>query len=127
MRKELLYRELSRKILVLDGAMGTMLQAFHLGEQDFRGEIFRDHPRPLAGDNDVLSLTRPDLVRSVHRQYLEAGADAAFAVVSLHSFSYHHGVLATTIWQTGLPPFAMRNGAAKRLPSFGRRCFDPSE
>ena len=54
-------------------------------------------------------------------------SDAAFAVVSLHSFSYHHGVLATTIWQAGLPPSATRNGALKRFPSFGRRCFDPSE
>jgi 5-methyltetrahydrofolate--homocysteine methyltransferase len=63
--------------MVLDGAMGTMIQSFKLGEADFRGERFRDHPRPLKGDNDVLSLTRPDVVSSIHRAYFEAGADFA--------------------------------------------------
>ncbi|HWP64135.1 MAG TPA: methionine synthase [Candidatus Binatia bacterium] len=65
----------ARRILVLDGAMGTMLQAHRLGEADFRGERFADHPRDLRGDNDLLVLTRPDLVAAIHRAYLEAGAD----------------------------------------------------
>lgn len=67
---------LSERILVFDGAIGTMLQAERLDEDDFRGEVLSDHPKPLQGLHDVLSLTRPELVERVHRQYLEAGADA---------------------------------------------------
>ena len=65
----------AEKILILDGAMGTMLQAGHPTAADFNGGEFASHPVPLAGDNDVLNITRPDLVKSVHRAYLEAGAD----------------------------------------------------
>ncbi|RMG43110.1 MAG: methionine synthase [Acidobacteria bacterium] len=70
-----LFELLSRRILVLDGAMGTMLQAQGLGEEDFRGDRFRDHPVPLAGCNDLLVLTQPELVSSIHDRYLAAGAD----------------------------------------------------
>ena len=65
----------AKRILILDGAMGTMLQAGHPTAADFNGGEFASHPVPLSGDNDVLNLTRPDLVKSVHRAYLEAGAD----------------------------------------------------
>jgi 5-methyltetrahydrofolate--homocysteine methyltransferase len=66
---------LRQRILVLDGAMGTMIQSYHLAESDFRGERLRDHPRDLAGNNDLLCLTRPDVITEIHRAYLEAGAD----------------------------------------------------
>jgi 5-methyltetrahydrofolate--homocysteine methyltransferase len=66
---------LARRILVLDGAMGTMIQRLQLTEADFRGDRFRSHPRDLRGDNDLLTLTRPDLIARIHQQYLEAGAD----------------------------------------------------
>ncbi len=66
---------LSRRILILDGAMGTMIQRHQLTEADFRGERFRDHPRDLKGDNDLLVLTRPEVIAGIHRQYLEAGSD----------------------------------------------------
>ncbi len=66
---------LGRRILVLDGAMGTMVQRHRLTEADFRGDRFRGHARDLRGDNDVLVLTRPDVIGGIHRQYLEAGAD----------------------------------------------------
>jgi 5-methyltetrahydrofolate--homocysteine methyltransferase len=66
---------LSKRILVLDGAMGTMIQRHALTEADFRGERFRNHPRDLRGDNDLLVLTRPDVIAAIHRQYLEAGSD----------------------------------------------------
>ncbi len=66
---------LARRILVLDGAMGTMIQAYALGEADFRGDRFRDWPRDLRGNNDLLSLTQPDIIRAIHAAYLEAGAD----------------------------------------------------
>ena len=66
---------LSRRILVLDGATGTMIQKFGLTEEDYRGERFLDHPYLLKGNNDLLCLTRPDVVAEIHRKYLDAGAD----------------------------------------------------
>jgi 5-methyltetrahydrofolate--homocysteine methyltransferase len=66
---------LAQRILVLDGAWGTMLQGAGLADEDFRGERFRDHPRDVKGDPDLLNLTRPDVVLDVHRKYLAAGAD----------------------------------------------------
>jgi 5-methyltetrahydrofolate--homocysteine methyltransferase len=66
---------LSERIVVLDGAMGTMIQRYKLGEADYRGERFKDHPKDLKGNNDLLQLTRPDVIREIHEQYLEAGAD----------------------------------------------------
>ncbi len=66
---------LSERILILDGAMGTMIQALELDENDFRGKRFRDHPKPLRGNNDLLSLTQADKIKSIHRTFLQAGAD----------------------------------------------------
>src|SRR5579864_625619 len=66
---------LARRLLVLDGAMGTMVQRHRLTEADFRGARFRSHAHDLKGDNDVLVLTRPDVIAGIHREYLEAGAD----------------------------------------------------
>ena len=76
MSAEVRLRELlEERILVLDGAWGTMLQGAGLVDADYRGERFRDHPREVAGDPDLLNLTRPDVILDVHRQYLAAGAD----------------------------------------------------
>src|SRR3984893_12870710 len=66
---------LEQRILILDGAMGTMVQQFKLREEDYRGTLLADHPRNLKNNNDILCLTRPDIVFQIHRQYLEAGAD----------------------------------------------------
>lgn len=66
---------LKEKILVLDGAMGTMIQTYNLEEKDFRGERFKDHHCALKGNNDILALTRPDVIDRIHAAYLEAGAD----------------------------------------------------
>ena len=66
---------LRERILVLDGAMGTMIQRYNLEEKDFRNEQLRDHPHPLKGNNDLLSITRPDIIKEIHKQYFEAGAD----------------------------------------------------
>ena len=68
---------LNERILVLDGAMGTMIQRHKLEEEDFRGERFKDHAHSLKGNNDLLSLTRPDIIKEIHAQYFEAGADIA--------------------------------------------------
>jgi 5-methyltetrahydrofolate--homocysteine methyltransferase len=73
--REHLERLLAERILILDGAMGTMIQAYRLGESDFRGRAFADHPRDLRGCNDLLSLTRPEVVLEIHHKYLDAGAD----------------------------------------------------
>ena len=64
---------LAQRIVVIDGAMGTMIQARRLQEQDYRGERFKDNPKDLKGNSDVLNLTRPDVITDIHRAYLEAG------------------------------------------------------
>ncbi|MCZ6899942.1 MAG: homocysteine S-methyltransferase family protein [Bacteroidetes bacterium] len=70
-------RILQDRILVLDGAMGTMIQGYGLEEEDFRGERFKDHSSDLKGNNDLLSITRPDIIKEIHAKYFEAGADIA--------------------------------------------------
>ena len=74
-RAQALPQILTQRIAVLDGAMGTMIQRYKLGEAEFRGERFKDHPKDLKGNNDLLQLTRPDVIREIHEQYLAAGAD----------------------------------------------------
>ena len=74
---------LSQRILILDGAMGTMIQRLNLTEEQFCGTQFEDHNKPLKGNNDLLCLTQPDAIREVHRAYLEAGAD----IVETNTFS----------------------------------------
>ena len=76
-------KALQDKILVLDGAMGTMLQAYKFTEEDFRAERFKDHPCSLQGNNDLLSLTQPEAIKAVHRAYFEVGAD----IVETNTFS----------------------------------------
>ena len=66
---------LRERVLVLDGAMGTMIQGYGLGEDDFRGEHFGDAAGELKGDNELLSLTRPDVIRDIHEAFLAAGSD----------------------------------------------------
>lgn len=73
---------LKERILVLDGAMGTMIQGYGLTEEDFRGERFKNHSYPLKGNNDLLSITKPDVIKEIHAKYFEAGAD----IVETNSF-----------------------------------------
>jgi 5-methyltetrahydrofolate--homocysteine methyltransferase len=84
---------LKQRILILDGAMGTMIQRHKLEEEDFRGDILKDHPHPLKGNNDLLSLTRPDIIKDIHRQYYEAGADMVetntFGSTTVAQADYH--------------------------------------
>ena len=70
-----LRQDLGRRILLLDGAMGTMIQGYKLSEADFRGERFANHGKDLKGNNDLLAITRPDIIKDIHRAYFEAGAD----------------------------------------------------
>lgn len=76
-------KELEKRVLILDGAMGTMIQQHPLEETDFRSHRFKEHPSPLKGNNDLLSLTQPEIIKSIHRAYFEAGAD----IVETNTFS----------------------------------------
>lgn len=87
--KSVLSSLLQNQILVMDGAMGTLIQRYKLAEEDFRGDRFKTHKLPLKGNNDLLSLTRPDIISAIHDTYLEAGAD----IIETNTFS------ATTIAQ----------------------------
>jgi 5-methyltetrahydrofolate--homocysteine methyltransferase len=99
---------LERRILVLDGAMGTMIQSHKLSEADFRGQRFADSPRDLKGNNDLLTLTQPDIIRDIHAQYLAAGAD----IVETNTFNSN----APSQADYGLAPLAYElNAAAARL------------
>lgn len=84
---------LEKRILVLDGAMGTMIQRHILSEEDFRGEAFKDHQYSLKGNNDLLSITRPDIIKDIHWEYFKAGADIAetntFSSTTIAQADYH--------------------------------------
>ena len=75
--------ELTKRILILDGAMGTMIQRYTLEEEDFRNDKLKDHDHPLKGNNDLLSFTRPDVIKAIHTEYLAAGAD----IIETNTFS----------------------------------------
>lgn len=83
MTEKSLQSEIKKRVLVLDGAMGTMIQRYNLREEDFRGEMFANHPGQLKGNNDLLCLTRPDVISAIHRKYLDAGAD----IIETNTFS----------------------------------------
>ena len=78
-----IYKQIQKRILVLDGAMGTMLQQYNFSEEDFCGERFKDFHLPLKGNNDLLSITQPEAIKEVHRKYFEAGAD----IIETNTFS----------------------------------------
>jgi 5-methyltetrahydrofolate--homocysteine methyltransferase len=84
---------LKERIMVLDGAMGTMIQRYKLEEKDFRNDRLNDHPFPLKGNNDLLSITRPDIIKAIHHQYFEAGADIVetntFGSTTVAQADYH--------------------------------------
>ena len=82
-KNNLLKKCLEKRILILDGAMGTMLQNQNLSEKDFRGKKFKNHPIDLKGNNELLSITKPESIEAVHRAYLEAGAD----IIECNTFS----------------------------------------
>ena len=97
-RTELLLQAVNSRVLILDGAMGTMIQRYTLTEEDFRTPALKDHPKALKGNNDLLSLSRPDIIRAIHLEYLKAGSD----IIETNTFS------GTTIAQEdyGLPHLA---------------------
>lgn len=90
--KKNIRKEIEKRILILDGAMGSMIQQYHLKEEDYRGERFKDHSIPLTGFNDLLCITKPEVIKEIHKQYLEAGADIietnSFNLTSLSTAEY---------------------------------------
>jgi hypothetical protein len=126
-RIKLLRQLLSERILLLDGAMGTMIQGYRLAEDDFRGERFREWHRDLKGNNDLLSITRPELIQDIHRQFLEAGADIietnTVSRNSLRASSDRAIVLRRSRPTSMIPVFATppSNGLPRRIRSPRRR------
>ncbi|HNA04521.1 MAG TPA: methionine synthase [Rhodocyclaceae bacterium] len=117
---------LESRILILDGAMGTMIQQHKLGEADYRGAHFKDHAKDLKGNNDLLVLTRPDVVGGIHRAYLEAGADiietcsfnatrVSQAEYSLADIAYELNVEAARLVRTLCDEFTAANPAKPRF------------
>lgn len=86
---------LKQRVLVLDGAMGTMIQQYQLEEEDYRGERFKDWKHSLKGNNDLLALTRPKVLEEIHNKYLEAGAD----IIETNTFSCTRVAMAITSWK----------------------------
>ncbi|WP_194775946.1 homocysteine S-methyltransferase family protein [Pararhodonellum marinum] len=82
-RTNLLLQKLNTRILILDGAMGTMIQRYKLAEEDFRTPSLKDHPKSLKGNNDLLSLSRPEIIKEIHQAYLDAGSD----IIETNTFS----------------------------------------
>ena len=81
--KPTLAEEIEKRILVIDGAMGTMIQRYGLSEEDFRADRFKAHSHDLRGNNDLLSITQPQIIKEIHAQYLAAGAD----IIETNTFS----------------------------------------
>src|SRR6201985_3645225 len=100
-------KELEKRILVIDGAMGTMIQRSQLTEEDFRGERFRDHPSDLKGNNDLLNITRPDVIKAIHQEYIDAGADIietnTFSTQRISLADYHMEELGYELSYEGAP------------------------
>ncbi|ATB26594.1 homocysteine S-methyltransferase family protein [Melittangium boletus] len=116
----------SQRIAVLDGAMGSMIQTYPLTEADFRGELFREHPKDLKGNNDLLCLTRPDIIEEIHGRYFAAGADMVetntFSSTSIAQADYDLGAIVPEL-NAAAVGCARRAALAAEAATPGRRCF----
>jgi len=101
---------LQERVLVIDGAMGTMIQRHRLEEEDFRGEDFAQHGHPLKGNNDLLSITRPDIIEGIHREYLEAGAD----IIETNTFSATRIAMADYHLEDAVPELNLASARVAR-------------
>ena len=125
-REDSLRQLFARRVVVLDGAMGSMIQTFNLSEADFRGERFKSHPHDLKGNNDLLSLTRPDVIEKIHGEYFAAGADMVetntFNSTAISQADYH---LEPVVRDLNLAAAACARRAAQRAEAAtpGRLCF----
>jgi 5-methyltetrahydrofolate--homocysteine methyltransferase len=121
-----IYQEIKRRVLVLDGAMGTMIQRYKLTEADYRGDRFRDYSRDLKGNNDLLSLTQPHIIKEIHDAYLEAGADIietntfnansiSQADYGMESLAYELNMASARIAKTCAEQFTRRDPSKPRF------------
>ncbi|HEY2773833.1 MAG TPA: methionine synthase [Candidatus Binatia bacterium] len=125
-RARLLAEDLQSRILVLDGAMGTMIQSYGLEEKDFRGERFASWPKDLQGNNDLVTLVRPDIIRAIHEAYFEAGADIVetntFNSTAVSQADYGAESLVVELNRRGAE-VAREAAAAVEAKHPGRRCY----
>ena len=124
---------LESRILIIDGAMGTMIQRYKLEEGDYRGERFKDWASDVKGNNDLLSITRPDIIRAIHLEYLEAGADIietntfsstaiAQADYNMQSLAYELNVASAKVARQAIEEFSkLKSQSAKHNVEFGQR------
>src|SRR6187402_2697813 len=109
-------KELEKRILIIDGAMGTMIQRYKLTEADYRGERFKDWPSDVKGNNDLLNITQPQIIKAIHKEYLDAGADIietntfssttiAMADYDMQSLAYELNVAAAKVAKEAIQEF----------------------
>lgn len=112
---------LGQRILIIDGAMGTMIQRYKLSEEDYRGERFKDWPSDIKGNNDLLSLTQPQIIKAIHKEYLNAGADIletntfnaqkiSLADYNMQSLAYEINLEAARIARAAIEEYTAENG-----------------
>ncbi len=116
-RTELLHAQLKKRILILDGAMGSLIQSYKLSEEDFRGDLFKEHNCNIAGNNDVLVLTQPQIIKEIHAKYLDAGAD----IIETNSFN------ATSISQADYELQSAVYDINKAAAALARQACDEAE
>src|SRR5215467_1320821 len=128
---------LRERILIIDGAMGTMIQRHKLKEEDYRGERFKDWPTDLKGNNDLLSLTQPQIIKEIHKKYLEAGADiietntfnaqaVSLADYNMQSLAYEINLAAAKIARQAVEEFQQSNpGSEIENPKFVAGALGP--
>src|SRR5687768_15781742 len=125
---------LKERILVIDGAMGTMIQRHKLTEADYRGERFKDWPSDLKGNNDLLCLTQPDIIKGIHKEYLAAGADiietntfnsqrVSLADYGMESLAYEINVAAAKLAKQAIKEF--QTGSPSSDPKFVAGAIGP--
>jgi 5-methyltetrahydrofolate--homocysteine methyltransferase len=118
--------ELEKRILIIDGAMGTMIQRYQLSEEDFRGERFKNHPCDVKGNNDLLNITRPDVIKAIHLEYLNAGADIietnTFSTQRISMADYQMEALSYELSYEGAR-IAKETTTEFMAANLGRQCF----
>ena len=129
-------QELKKRILVIDGAMGTMIQRYNLTEADYRGERFKDWPTDLKGHNDLLCLTQPQIIKEIHLQYLEAGADIietntfnaqriSLADYQMQELAYEINMAAARIAKEAIAEFKVKHPEQANQPKFVAGAIGP--
>jgi 5-methyltetrahydrofolate--homocysteine methyltransferase len=129
-------QELEKRILIIDGAMGTMIQRYKLTEADYRGDRFKNWHLDVKGNNDLLSITQPQIITEIHKQYLEAGADIietntfsstaiAMADYEMQSLAYELNVAAAQCARKAIEEFILEPGSAIHNPKFVAGAIGP--